>query len=78
MGGALLYPLTLLSMRSPEPLCLTPLHPCSLVSDGTVAIFVGMIMFIMPSKIPGLTQDPGKYMDWSKKKPPGRPCFLVA
>ncbi|XP_036079345.1 solute carrier family 13 member 2-like [Rousettus aegyptiacus] len=30
----------------------------SLVSDGTVAIFVGMIMFIMPSKIPGLTQDP--------------------
>nr|KAF6458822.1 hypothetical protein HJG63_017673 [Rousettus aegyptiacus] len=30
----------------------------NLVSDGTVAIFVGMIMFIMPSKIPGLTQDP--------------------
>uniref|UniRef100_K9ILM2 Putative na+/dicarboxylate na+/tricarboxylate and phosphate transporter n=1 Tax=Desmodus rotundus TaxID=9430 RepID=K9ILM2_DESRO len=32
----------------------------SIVSDGTVAIFISIIMFIMPSKIPGLTQDPGK------------------
>ncbi|KAK2493795.1 hypothetical protein MC885_021092 [Smutsia gigantea] len=32
----------------------------SMVSDGTVAIFISIIMFILPSKIPGLTQDPGK------------------
>ncbi|XP_037018801.2 solute carrier family 13 member 2 [Artibeus jamaicensis] len=32
----------------------------SIVSDGTVAIFIGLIMFIVPSKIPGLTQNPGK------------------
>ncbi|KAM8818269.1 solute carrier family 13 member 2 [Rhynchonycteris naso] len=32
----------------------------SMVSDGTVAIFISIIMFIVPSKIPGLTQDPGK------------------
>ncbi|XP_066119344.1 solute carrier family 13 member 2 isoform X1 [Saccopteryx bilineata] len=32
----------------------------SLVSDGTVAIFIGIILFIVPSKIPGLTQDPEK------------------
>ncbi|XP_054429178.1 solute carrier family 13 member 2 isoform X2 [Pteronotus mesoamericanus] len=31
----------------------------SIVSDGTVAIFISIIMFIVPSKIPGLTQDPG-------------------
>ncbi|XP_039742029.1 solute carrier family 13 member 2 [Pteropus medius] len=30
----------------------------SMVSDGTVAIFIGIIMFLMPSNIPGLTQDP--------------------
>nr|XP_012805613.2 solute carrier family 13 member 2 [Jaculus jaculus] len=30
----------------------------SMASDGTVAIFISMIMFMMPSKIPGLTQDP--------------------
>ncbi|XP_005402809.1 PREDICTED: solute carrier family 13 member 2 [Chinchilla lanigera] len=30
----------------------------SLPSDGTVAIFIGIILFIVPSKIPGLTQDP--------------------
>lgn len=30
----------------------------SMASDGTVAIFISMILFIMPSKIPGLTQDP--------------------
>ncbi|XP_023039652.2 solute carrier family 13 member 2 isoform X3 [Piliocolobus tephrosceles] len=30
----------------------------SMVSDGTVAIFIGVIMFVMPSKFPGLTQDP--------------------
>ncbi|XP_028691968.2 solute carrier family 13 member 2 isoform X3 [Macaca mulatta] len=30
----------------------------SMVSDGTVAIFIGVIMFIIPSKFPGLTQDP--------------------
>ncbi|XP_004042043.2 solute carrier family 13 member 2 [Gorilla gorilla gorilla] len=30
----------------------------SMVSDGTVAIFIGIIMFIIPSKFPGLTQDP--------------------
>ncbi|XP_019502500.1 PREDICTED: solute carrier family 13 member 2 isoform X2 [Hipposideros armiger] len=32
----------------------------SAVSDGTVAIFISLIMFIVPSKIPGLTQDPEK------------------
>lgn len=32
----------------------------SMVSDGTVAIFISIIMFIMPSEIPGLTQDPNK------------------
>ncbi|XP_029783814.1 solute carrier family 13 member 2 [Suricata suricatta] len=32
----------------------------SMVSDGTVAIFIGIIMFLVPSKIPGLTQDPEK------------------
>ncbi|XP_006184984.1 solute carrier family 13 member 2 [Camelus ferus] len=32
----------------------------SMPSDGTVAIFIAVIMFIVPSKIPGLTQDPGK------------------
>ncbi|XP_010640626.1 solute carrier family 13 member 2 isoform X2 [Fukomys damarensis] len=30
----------------------------SMASDGTVAIFIGVILFIVPSKIPGLTQDP--------------------
>lgn len=45
----------------PEPLSLPSLPPpCSIVSDGTVAIFMGIIMFIVPSKIPGLTQNPGK------------------
>lgn len=46
-----------------------------MVSDGTVAIFIGIIMFLMPSEIPGLTQDPGKYMDWSRKKPSRQPLF---
>ncbi|XP_008064902.1 solute carrier family 13 member 2 [Carlito syrichta] len=32
----------------------------SMVSDGTVAIFISTIMFIVPSKIPGLTQNPEK------------------
>ncbi|XP_036197922.1 solute carrier family 13 member 2 isoform X1 [Myotis myotis] len=32
----------------------------SIVSDGTVAIFMGIIMFIVPSKIPGLTPNPEK------------------
>ncbi|XP_036925982.1 solute carrier family 13 member 2 [Sturnira hondurensis] len=32
----------------------------SVVSDGTVAIFICIIMFVVPSKIPGLTQDPEK------------------
>ncbi|XP_045343906.1 solute carrier family 13 member 2 isoform X1 [Leopardus geoffroyi] len=32
----------------------------SMASDGTVAIFIGIIMFLVPSKIPGLTQDPDK------------------
>ncbi|XP_006532711.1 solute carrier family 13 member 2 isoform X3 [Mus musculus] len=32
----------------------------SMVSDGTVAIFISLIMFIIPSKIPGLTEDPKK------------------
>ncbi|XP_045381340.1 solute carrier family 13 member 2 [Lemur catta] len=32
----------------------------SMVSDGTVAIFIGIILFIMPSDFPGLTQNPGK------------------
>ncbi|EDL15571.1 solute carrier family 13 (sodium-dependent dicarboxylate transporter), member 2, isoform CRA_b [Mus musculus] len=32
----------------------------SMVSDGTVAIFISLIMFIIPSKIPGLTEDPSK------------------
>ncbi|KAM6163656.1 solute carrier family 13 member 2 [Rhynchocyon petersi] len=30
----------------------------SMVSDGTVAIFMGTVMFIVPSKIPGLIQHP--------------------
>ncbi|XP_004605084.2 solute carrier family 13 member 2 [Sorex araneus] len=30
----------------------------SMVSDGTVAIFISIILFIVPSQIPGLTQDP--------------------
>ncbi|XP_032018485.1 solute carrier family 13 member 2 isoform X3 [Hylobates moloch] len=30
----------------------------SMVSDATVAIFISIIMFIIPSKFPGLTQDP--------------------
>ncbi|XP_012503723.1 PREDICTED: solute carrier family 13 member 2 [Propithecus coquereli] len=30
----------------------------SMVSDGTVAIFIGIILFIVPSKFPGLTQNP--------------------
>ncbi|XP_032176692.1 solute carrier family 13 member 2 isoform X1 [Mustela erminea] len=30
----------------------------SMASDGTVAIFIGVILFLVPSKIPGLTQDP--------------------
>ncbi|XP_016057383.1 PREDICTED: solute carrier family 13 member 2 [Miniopterus natalensis] len=29
-----------------------------LMSDGTVAMLISIIMFIVPSKIPGLTQDP--------------------
>uniref|UniRef100_A0A8C4LPE4 Solute carrier family 13 member 2 n=1 Tax=Equus asinus asinus TaxID=83772 RepID=A0A8C4LPE4_EQUAS len=33
-------------------------HGESMVSDGTVAIFIGIVLFIVPSKIPGLTQDP--------------------
>ncbi|XP_068386249.1 solute carrier family 13 member 2 [Eschrichtius robustus] len=32
----------------------------SMPSDGTVAILIAVILFIMPSKIPGLTQEPGK------------------
>ncbi|KAK7830051.1 hypothetical protein U0070_003506 [Myodes glareolus] len=32
----------------------------SLASDGTVAIFISLIMFLIPSKVPGLTQDPNK------------------
>uniref|UniRef100_A0A8C6C3Z3 Solute carrier family 13 member 2 n=1 Tax=Monodon monoceros TaxID=40151 RepID=A0A8C6C3Z3_MONMO len=32
----------------------------SMPSDGTVAILIGVILFIVPSKIPGLTQEPGK------------------
>ncbi|KAL1779570.1 solute carrier family 13 member 2 [Sigmodon hispidus] len=32
----------------------------SMASDGTVAVFISLIMFIIPSKIPGLTQDPQK------------------
>ncbi|XP_008580873.1 PREDICTED: solute carrier family 13 member 2 [Galeopterus variegatus] len=30
----------------------------SMVSDGTVAMFIGLLMFFIPSSIPGLTQDP--------------------
>ncbi|XP_073735466.1 solute carrier family 13 member 2 isoform X2 [Callorhinus ursinus] len=30
----------------------------SMASDGTVAIFIGIILFLVPSKIPGLTPDP--------------------
>ncbi|XP_061031214.1 solute carrier family 13 member 2 [Eubalaena glacialis] len=32
----------------------------SMPSDGTVAILIAVILFIVPSKIPGLTQEPGK------------------
>ncbi|XP_006891137.1 PREDICTED: solute carrier family 13 member 2 [Elephantulus edwardii] len=30
----------------------------SMLSDGTVSLFIGIIMFIVPSKFPGLIQDP--------------------
>ncbi|XP_003797205.1 solute carrier family 13 member 2 [Otolemur garnettii] len=32
----------------------------SMASDGTVAVFIGIIMFFVPSKFPGLIQDPKK------------------
>uniref|UniRef100_A0A8C6RFZ7 Solute carrier family 13 (sodium-dependent dicarboxylate transporter), member 2 n=1 Tax=Nannospalax galili TaxID=1026970 RepID=A0A8C6RFZ7_NANGA len=44
----------------------------SMASDGTVAIFISVIMFIVPSKIPGLTQFPEKP---GKLKPP--PALLT-
>ncbi|XP_036124932.1 solute carrier family 13 member 2 [Molossus molossus] len=40
------------SLAFPQP------NGASLVSDGTVAIFISIIMFMVPSKIPGLTRDP--------------------
>lgn len=52
--------------------------PCpthSMVSDGTVAIFISIIMFIVPSKIPGLTQDPGKHLDRARKGLWSAPAF---
>uniref|UniRef100_A0A8D1AW03 Solute carrier family 13 member 2 n=1 Tax=Sus scrofa TaxID=9823 RepID=A0A8D1AW03_PIG len=39
----------------------------SMASDGTVALLIAVIMFIVPSKIPGLTQEPGNP---GKLKPP--------
>uniref|UniRef100_A0A8C3W450 Solute carrier family 13 member 2 n=1 Tax=Catagonus wagneri TaxID=51154 RepID=A0A8C3W450_9CETA len=39
----------------------------TMTSDGTVAMLIAVIMFIVPSKIPGLTQKPGKP---GKLKPP--------
>lgn len=47
---------------SPTQPSLPPSH--SMVSDGTVAIFISLVMFIVPSKIPGLTQDPSKHLAW--------------
>lgn len=46
-----------------DPVSPSPPFPArSMVSDGTVAIFISIIMFIMPSEIPGLTQDPSKHL----------------
>lgn len=42
-----------------------PSHPFhSMASDGTVAILISLVMFIIPSKIPGLIQDPSKHLPW--------------
>lgn len=69
MGGTLLCPLLSLSSH--------PLH--SMVSDGTVAIFISLVMFILPSKIPGLTQDPSKHLPWGREGDPAAPvCRYIA
>uniref|UniRef100_A0A8C0KFS6 Solute carrier family 13 member 2 n=1 Tax=Canis lupus dingo TaxID=286419 RepID=A0A8C0KFS6_CANLU len=47
----------------------------SMASDGTVAIFIGIILFLVPSKIPGLTQDPSKNPDWDREGPLGSSCL---
>lgn len=44
-----------------------------MVSDGTVAIFISLLMFILPSKIPGLTQDPGKHLPRGWEGSPATP-----
>ncbi|XP_037350001.1 solute carrier family 13 member 2 [Talpa occidentalis] len=60
----------------------------SMVSDGTVAIFISIIFFIVPSKIPGLTEVPGKpgklkappaLLDWKtvNEKMPWNIVFLL-
>lgn len=46
-----------------------------MASDATVAIFIGIILFLVPSDIPGLTQDPGKNLDWDREGPLDSPCL---
>lgn len=62
------------------PLLSPPSHPSySMVSDGTVAIFISLVMFILPSKIPGLTQDPSKHLPWGREGSPAAPvCRYIA
>lgn len=62
------------------PLLNLPFYPShSMASDGTVAIFISLIMFIIPSKIPGLTQNPSKHMAWGWEGSPEAPaCRYIA
>lgn len=46
-----------------------------MASDATVAIFIGVILFLVPSDIPGLTQDPGKNLDWAGRGLWAAPAF---
>uniref|UniRef100_A0A452R8M8 Solute carrier family 13 member 2 n=1 Tax=Ursus americanus TaxID=9643 RepID=A0A452R8M8_URSAM len=49
----------------------------SMASDATVAIFIGVILFLVPSDIPGLTQDPGKNLDWAGRGLWAAPAFQL-
>uniref|UniRef100_A0A8C4LVT3 Solute carrier family 13 member 2 n=1 Tax=Equus asinus asinus TaxID=83772 RepID=A0A8C4LVT3_EQUAS len=53
-------------------------HGESMVSDGTVAIFIGIVLFIVPSKIPGLKAPPA-ILDWKTvhEKLPWNVVFLL-
>jgi hypothetical protein len=48
-----------------------------MASDGTVAIFISIILFIIPSEFPGLIQDPGKHLAWGRERSPGIPYVLL-